>query len=339
MRSRLPPLCELAPAPAILVWQDADTPAWELNPAAREWAPTQVWQTGEWLAIAHSILAQARAGQAAGADIGRGVRWHAVEVDGAWLAWLIGIPSEGALRDSVLGRPGVVAPRQESQDPQLLQLGLAVGLVGIVLYRIDMMRRRIQLNEWGYRLLGLEPQSDGLPLDDIRALTHPDDWHRIKHAADQAMAGTAMVDTEARYLSFDGTYRTLLTRRIAERDEQGNAVGLIGVSMDVTDQVLERDRALTVAQSIELIAEATGVGVWSADIESGEVAWNGQMRRIYGLSDDMPLQLARAAATEHTHEDDRERVRAAFDQLACGPMARCAGWSAVPAMRKARGGR
>jgi len=87
MRSRLPPVCKLAPAPAILVWQDVDKPAWELNPAAREWAPTRPWQTAEWLAIACSILAQARAGQAAGTDIERGVRWRAVEVDGAWLAY------------------------------------------------------------------------------------------------------------------------------------------------------------------------------------------------------------------------------------------------------------
>jgi len=298
MPSRLPPVCESAPTPAMLAWDSSGAAAWELNRAAQDWAPTRLWLAGEWSKIARCIVDHARDGHLHGEDKALGLCWRAVETDGAWLAWLM--------------------PCQALPDPQLLQLGLAVGLVGIVLYRIDMASQRIQLNEWGYRLLGREPQPDGLPLDDIRELIHPDDRSRIKLASEQAMSGSAMIDTEARYRSFDGSYRTLLTRRIAERDEHGAAIGLVGVSLDVTEQVQERDRVLNVAQSIELVADATGVGVWSVDLQSGAMVWNGQMHRIYGLSDDMPLPQARDAAIHFTHEADRERVVAIYDQLATG---------------------
>src|SRR6185369_16609725 len=136
------------------------------------------------------------------------------------------------------------------------QLALAVGLVGISLWRVDLATQRIQLNDWGYHLIGRTPRPDGMPVDEMRESIHPEDRQKIVDAGRQATRGSGIVDTEARYRRPDGSYRTLLTRRIAERDEHGQPIALVGVSLDVTEQVEERERARQMAQSIDLIADA-----------------------------------------------------------------------------------
>ena len=173
------------------------------------------------------------------------------------------------------------------------QIALAVGLVGISLWRIDIASRRIHLNDWGYELIGKVPHPDGMPLAEMRASVHPDDLPAIVQASEEALKSTGIVDTEARYRRPDGSYRTLLTRRIAERDESGKPIALVGVSLDVTEQVIARQRAQQATQSIELIAEATGVGVWTTDVQTRMPVWNQQMWRIFDVPEE---HLAAAGA-------------------------------------------
>src|SRR5204863_490582 len=71
-------------------------------------------------------------------------------------------------------------------------------------------------------------------------------------------------------------------------------------------------------QSMDLIAEATGVGVWTTDVETRETVWNRQMRRIYGVAEDMPTRQARKLAVSYTDPEDLVRLDAAYATLAAG---------------------
>ncbi|HVK32451.1 MAG TPA: ATP-binding protein [Burkholderiaceae bacterium] len=124
----------------------------------------------------------------------------------------------------------------EAAHAATLQLALAVGLVGISLWRVDLATQRIHLNDWGYALIGHRPQPGGMPLADMRACIHEDDRQAVVDAAQRALQSDSIVDAEARYRRPDGSYRTLLTRRIAERDAQGRPVALVGVSLDMTER-------------------------------------------------------------------------------------------------------
>ncbi|RQP25175.1 hybrid sensor histidine kinase/response regulator [Piscinibacter terrae] len=219
-----------------------------------------------------------------------------------------GTPQAGAA-------PAAHAPWVQASS---MQLGLAMGLVGIVFYRIDLATQRIQLNDWGYQFIGLEPQPDGMPIEAIRERIHPDDRQMIRDATRHAAETTGVIDTEARYRRFDGVYRTLLTRRLAERNAAGEAVAVIGVSMDISEQVKEREKAQAAAQSMEMVVDATGVGVWSTDVASRQTQWNTQMRRIYGIADDVPVWEARRQAIARTDPADVERLDAAYARLAAG---------------------
>ncbi|HJV63992.1 MAG TPA: PAS domain-containing protein, partial [Albitalea sp.] len=310
MSGRLPPACACAPAPAVLVWREAGRVRWTLNDAAREWPLMVHWDDAEWTALAQAVQDDAERGLAEGGWLALRLRWRIAAVEGGWLAWLLASDT-GAV-------DGQAALRGQAVSTQL---GLAVGLVGIALWRVDLASQRLHLNERGYELLGYDPRPEGLTIDEMRMCIHPDDVAVIERAMQQAMAGSGVIDAEARYRRPGGGYYTLLTRRIAERDDAGKVIALVGISLDISEQVQERERARQAAQSIELIAEATGVGVWTTDVDTLQSVWNGQMWTIYGISPQVRLPQAMRVALGLTEPADRARLKAAFRQLASGQLA------------------
>jgi PAS domain S-box-containing protein len=204
------------------------------------------------------------------------------------------------------------ADRVRAQQSVTAQLSRALDLAKVSVWRIDLQAQRIHMNETGFGFTGLEPRAEGLSLDEMRALAHPDDQAAVLQAAEQALAGDAVVDLETRYLHADGGYRHLLTRRVAERDAQGRALALTGVSLDQTEQIAQREQAQALARRIQLVAEAAGVGVWSihhpGEGAAEQVEWNAQMFSIYGLPQDQPAPPVQDWMGRRVHADDRRRV-------------------------------
>jgi PAS domain S-box-containing protein len=204
------------------------------------------------------------------------------------------------------------AERVRAQQAVSAQLARALELAKISVWRIDLRTERIHMNETGYSFNGLAPRSEGMALEEIRALVHPDDLPAVKRAAELAIAGSDVVDVETRYLHSDGSYRHLLTRRVAEHDAQGRALSLTGISLDQTEHIAARERAQALAQRIQMVADAAGVGVWTIETagegEPEHVEWNAQMFHIYGLPADQPAPPVREWMSRRVHEHDRERV-------------------------------
>lgn len=229
---------------------------------------------------------------------------------------------------SVDGRPqrviGILADETERfaalqrHALSVQQLGLAGGLVGISLWRLDLATQRIQLNPAGYERSGFMPEPEGVPVERIRSTIHPDDREAVERAAAEAIRSTGPVDVRSRYRDRNGRYADLLTRRIAQRDDNGRVVALLGVSMDMTQQVADRARSDAYTARMNLVAEATGIGVWSYDLDSRERHWNGRMRRLFGLTDDAPIPSLRARLLEVVDPEDRDKVLVMVRQIELG---------------------
>jgi PAS domain S-box-containing protein len=221
-------------------------------------------------------------------------------------------------RDVVDGKPtrmiGVLVDDTETsnriRDQQAVsaKLSRALELAGVVLFRQDRGSPIVHLNNVGYRSLGHPVDRDGIDARELRSAVHPEDMARIDQAAAAARSRQDAVDVITRYRSAGGGYLHLLTRLVAERDEQGQVVAVSGVALDQTAEVAERERAQALRRSIELVADAAGVGLWSVDVESSRVEWNTQMLRIYGLPDDHATPTLAEWLGALIHPDDRARV-------------------------------
>ena len=222
-----------------------------------------------------------------------------------------GLPTTmlGVLIDDTEGTQRVRAQQSVSDE-----LSRALELAKVSVWRLDLQQRRMVFNDIGYALSGVAPSPDGMDVDAVRALAHPDDRGAIIDAAERAVASDDVVDLEMRYRNADGSWRHLLTRRVAERDARGQAVALLGVSLDQTEQIATRAREQALAQHIQLVSDAAGVGMWSIveadDGRAPQVEWNAQMFVIHGLPRQPPAPPLADWLGRLVHVDDRARVLA-----------------------------
>jgi PAS domain S-box-containing protein len=297
-----------APVPVLRVWRSGAALRWSANEPALAWAAQAGLTDADWRELAADGLRRAAPG---GVDVTLAlggspatVRCRAVaasEREEGALLWLsIAEPSRTvALPQGTLGG----AEREASEF-----LGRAVVLADISVWRIDIAAHRVYFNVYGYRQLGLEPRLDGIELDTVRELIHPDDRGAIVQGAADALAGDRVIDVIARYRGPGDTWRTLLTRRVAYRDTEGRPVALAGVSLDLSELVAEREHVLQLRERMELMAGALGLGIWSRDVESGTVEWNEQMYRLHRRAiADGPPSLDEWL-NHHVHPLDRERM-------------------------------
>jgi PAS domain S-box-containing protein len=269
-----------------------------LNPAAQAWAQHQGLRAAD---------LQARALASQGAD------------DATWLLGGLPVPvkavplPEGTLfwlQPAAMQNPGQAgqAHLQAQARRATDYLDRALSLAEVSVWRIDLGTRRIHFNAIGFMVAGMAQDAAGIDLDAMRATVHPDDLSAVQRGAEEALATDRVVDVVARYRNTDGSWRTLLTRRVAERDEAGRAIGLSGISMDLTVQLAVQERAEALAERARLAAEALGVGFWSRDDSSGAAFWDEQMFRIYGLDPVQGPPALQAWLQQCVHPLDQARM-------------------------------
>jgi len=230
--------------------------------------------------------------------------------------------SQWVVRNGPDGRPaqglGVMVDDSEiwrlaqTVDEARSQLELALQLGGIVMWRHDLASNRLFYEDEGWRVLGMAPRREGLSLDEVRELIHPDDRPRVQAAMERALRSSGPTQMDARYRHASGRWLDVLTRRVTQRDAHGKPVAFIGVAIDMTEP-RARERALREAHERSALATAAvGLGTWTRDAVSGRSHWDEQMWRLRGRQPpggDGPTMDELLACV---HPDDVEPVRQAI---------------------------
>ena len=203
----------------------------------------------------------------------------------------------------------------ESFNTTSAQLKLAVDLGNIAIWRHDLRSNRIYYNDKSFEVLGIPPRPEGLPIEEVRALIHPDDVPRVVAMAAESLNSERPVDMEARYRRSDGMYRYVLTRRVLRRNAEGEPLEFVGVALDVTEQVAETRRAQELARRLEVAASAAGLGIWSREPGRDRGEWNAQMFEMIGRPLSMGVPRRAEWLEQVVHPDDRERMRTAHAEL------------------------
>ncbi len=221
------------------------------------------------------------------------------------------------------------AQRQRLTEASAQKWLRAIDLAEVSAWHLDSVTGRGYFTASGYRLLGMDPDTPFIPLEALREKVHPDDLDKLMRASDEAMVSGRVIDVEARYRGAHGQYRYLLTRRVAERDHNGEPIGLSGVSLDLTERIAERNRTQAFVQRIDRVTNAAGVGIWSVDMETREIEWNDQMYRLYGVPREQAAPDSRRWLNELVHPDDRDIARGHRPVMGTGPHGRHAEFRVV----------
>jgi PAS domain S-box-containing protein len=188
------------------------------------------------------------------------------------------------------------------------QLQMALALSGIGLWRFDLGSHRMHYDERGQAILQRFMGPEGVALEEVRSWIHPDDLAAVQEAFAQTVAHGVPIDTRTRYRHADGRWRTVLTRRVLQRDGRGQPQAIIGVGLDVTDQDRQVAHALELAQRLDTAAEAARIGLWSTLFDGSVPEWNAYMYTLLGHDPGEPPLSLGDALRRYVHAQDRERV-------------------------------
>jgi PAS domain S-box-containing protein len=129
---------------------------------------------------------------------------------------------------------------------------------------------------------------------------HPDDAEGLLKTWRSSLVSGAPLEAEVRMRRFDGTFRWLLFRANALRDESGNIVKWYGTAADIDDrkQVEEKLR-----RSEAFLAEGqrlSSTGSFSRRVSTDEITFSEEMCRIFEL--EPPVSLERIASRIHPED-------------------------------------
>jgi PAS domain S-box-containing protein len=138
--------------------------------------------------------------------------------------------------------PSVLAPaplsaiaRSSRERDELLSL--AEHSAGIGVWDIDLATGTARGTEQFFRIMGLQPESEPISMEQIRAIRHPEDRARVVDGFRRALdSGADSYEVEYRVIHPDGAIRWIFGRGRIRRDEHGAAARYSGVDIDITER-------------------------------------------------------------------------------------------------------
>jgi PAS domain S-box-containing protein len=163
--------------------------------------------------------------------------------------------------------------------------------------------------------LPLEPESQPLPELMKSLCVHPADRERRGRAMRAHLDGEVPAyECEYRVVPPDGAYRWVRVRAVCTRDGDGRPLRLAGSVSDI-DARKRAEEALRMSEERYALAmTGSDEAHWVWDVHSDEFYASPRMREMYGIALDADLGTRRAfLKLAPLHPDDRDRLRAAFD--------------------------
>ncbi len=187
------------------------------------------------------------------------------------------------------------AEQAEQQKQLLLRLKLATEAAGISIWDSDLTTNAFVGEDSFWALFGVPRSEKFNPNDCI----HMDDRAAVKGAVRAALAGPA-ADTALSVRHRTANPRPdpqfVQTHMRVHRDANGVPAHLMGVSWDVTKEVLhaaelehKAAHESALIERLNVTTKAAGIAPWEFDIKTNCFSWHGPRPPCFGM-DDVPLQ-------------------------------------------------
>lgn len=195
-----------------------------------------------------------------------------------------------------------------------LRLSLALRAAEMGIWEYDVQAGTMTWSEKVAEFYGIPMAEFQGTLDACMALIHPEDRERVLARMRASLRGDGDYMVEHRVWRPDGQTLWVHVRGDVIRDGDGAPVMMIGTVWDCTSShekrqlLADTEAALRRSiESMELAADAAGIGLWEVDFETREMTWDARMCRLY----DVPgpgFQGPFEGWDERVHPEDRKRV-------------------------------
>lgn len=179
-------------------------------------------------------------------------------------------------------------------------------------YKWDLRTNEVHWSDELLRIHGLDPQTDSVTYENIRALIHSEDRDPVRQQTHEAIQNRSSFDTYYRILAKDGSTKILRAQGRVITNEEGIPATVIGTVQDVTEKQ-QLIRQLKQSDALYKQAQALAqLGNWTMDLRTKEFTWSDEMYHIYELPEEEDLTFEEW--THFIHPDEREEVLAYLDE-------------------------
>ena len=161
------------------------------------------------------------------------------------------------------------------------------------------------------RLLGYKPETITGTAAFWSRHVHPDDHDHIQTNRISRTKDTRE-NLEYRLKFADGSYRWIADSRIMVNDRNGEPVLLIGCWTDINEKRRAEVNLAVHEERLRIGLKCAKLATWDWDINTGKIAWSGDVHEKLGLEEKLAINFDDFCAT--THPEDHELLQSAFRQ-------------------------
>ena len=175
----------------------------------------------------------------------------------------------------------------------------------------------LEWNERMYKIFDFEEGKTVSSYDDYKDKLHPDDVDRVnKEIANVLNTPDTEFDSVFRIVIGNEEIRYIRAVSKTYRDDNGNAVRIVGLNWDVTEAKRSEEIRKELSEKYELILNSTEIGVWDWDFGTNQLSWNDIMYRLFEVSKDS--EDVYAEYEEKLHPDDKEKASKNLERIISG---------------------
>jgi two-component system sensor histidine kinase/response regulator len=182
---------------------------------------------------------------------------------------------------------------------------------GVRIWDWDVVNNTMQFSGDLAEVYGAEVAAAGGNADSIMlGKVHPDDRARYRTAFIKGLKGEAPMEIAYRLKESDGSVRPVQLRAEVFRNAQGRAIRVLGLTIDMSDQVeaarllaQQAEQQTQLLMRLKLATETAGIAIWETDLKTGEFIHDGRFGELIGALPTSPFNAA-----EGIHPEDRARV-------------------------------
>lgn len=126
---------------------------------------------------------------------------------------------------------------KEKAESAAFKMELANDSAGIGVWEWDLRTNELIWDSWMYKLYGITSQTFSGVYEAWLQAVHPDDIDYARTKLEKAISNEGIYEPEFRVVHPDGAIRTLKASAEVIRNEQGEALKVVGVNYDISDKV------------------------------------------------------------------------------------------------------
>ena len=184
---------------------------------------------------------------------------------------------------------------------------MALESAGQAVWDSDLVTGEVYHSRTWRAMRGMSPTGDVRDThEDWVARVHPADIERIQALIDKQHSGELeRVAFEYRERRPDGRYMWIASLgKPVEWFPDGRPRRIVGTDMDITQRKLAEAEMARLSRRLGLALEVSGLGIFEADLETGELYWDRRVREMYGFPADMAI--AHDLWERCLHPEDRD---------------------------------